>query len=78
MTSKKRQATSQEIIDIIEKILIPDEMKSIDECEKELQKLAEEGMQSGMIYGYHYGIKVGHQNTIETLQKTVRALKGTY
>lgn len=74
----KKKASPIEIIDIIEKVLIPDEMKLIDNCDKELKKLEEEGKTSGMFYGYHFGLKAGHENTIKILQKTIRAMKGNY
>ena len=74
----KKQATKQEIIAIIEHILIPGEMRGIADCDKELKKLREEHNEDTMFYGYYYGIKQGHHNTIETLEKTVKALKGTY
>lgn len=74
----KQPATKQEIISIIEKILIPSEMRCIAECDKELNKMRQEHNENTMFFGYHYGLKQGHLNTIETLEKTVKALKGTY
>lgn len=76
--TKKKPATNKEIINIIEQVLIPDEMSAIDNCDKELKKLEEEGQTNSMLYGYHFGVKAGHTNTIKTLQKTIRALEGTY
>ena len=74
----KKPATKQEIIAIIEKVLIPSEMRCIADCDKELQKMRDEHNENTMFFGYQYGIRQGHLNTIETLEKTANALKGTY
>lgn len=74
----KKPAKPEEIIKIIELILIPSEMDHIASEDKELDKLKQENKENTMFYGYHYGRRQGHLDTIETLRKTANALRGNY
>lgn len=75
-----KPATNKEIINMIEYVIIPQEMRFVDDCNKKLKELEVHSRShySGMVYGYHYGIKIGHQKTIEILQDIIRAMKGKY
>ena len=78
MPRTKKPATKEEIIKIIELILIPNELESIAKEDKELDKLKEQDMVNTMFYGWHYGRRQGHLDTVETLRKTAKALRGDY
>ena len=67
--------TLKEMKKIIELVLIPNCMSSIDRAKKEAEKFEKENNYN-MFYGFQKGYIAGLKDELEMLNKTLKALEG--
>lgn len=71
----KRPLSKNQFIKILELVLIPSEKDTIKRCDERMNEMREKKQTGNELYGYEWGYKAGHLETLELFEKILNSLR---